>query len=201
MEFRLETENDFWETENLTREAFWNVYAPGCNEHLVLHNLRSAPVFLSELDYVAVKDEKIVGNIIYTKMIKNNVISNDIICFGPISVLPEMQKSGIGSLLIMKTLAKASDLGYKAVLITGNPEYYGRFGFVPASRFGVHLKGISPDDEAAFFMAKELEPGFLAKNSGIYNFDERYDPSESEVLEFEKHFSPKQKREPLPTDL
>ena len=49
MQIRLERETDYREVENLVREAFWNVYRPGCTEHLVLHNLRNATCFVPEL--------------------------------------------------------------------------------------------------------------------------------------------------------
>ncbi len=50
---RLENGDDYRETENLTREAFGDIYKPGCDEHLVLHKLRQSPAFVGELDFVA----------------------------------------------------------------------------------------------------------------------------------------------------
>ena len=192
---------DYRENENLTREAFWNVYRPGCDEHLLHHNIRSSASFIPELSYVAAQDGRLVGNIVYARMFKDGMMSEDVIGFGPISVHPRMQGKGIGSLLITETFKRAKELGYKAVLITGNPNYYSRFGFVSASRFRVHLPGMSMEDEAAFFMAKELEEGFLEKNPGIYDFDSAYTASAEELQEFEKNFPPKQKREPRTDDL
>ena len=61
---RLERKEEYREVENLVREAFWNVYRPGCNEHLVTHNFRSNPAFVKELDYVIEQDCEIVGTII-----------------------------------------------------------------------------------------------------------------------------------------
>lgn len=55
MIIRKETEKDYFEVENLTREAFWNVYRPGCMEHFVLHNLRGDKCFVKDLDYVIEK--------------------------------------------------------------------------------------------------------------------------------------------------
>jgi predicted N-acetyltransferase YhbS len=52
---RLEEETDFRETENLTREAFWNVYRPGCDEHLIVYKLRKSDAFVKALDYVALE--------------------------------------------------------------------------------------------------------------------------------------------------
>ncbi|MGM5629865.1 hypothetical protein O2K51_03100 [Apibacter raozihei] len=62
---RLEEEAEYRIVEEITREAFWNVYSPGCSEHLIIHKLRMWPQFIKELDYVAVSDDKIVGNIAY----------------------------------------------------------------------------------------------------------------------------------------
>ena len=64
---RPETENDYAEVENLTREAFWNVYKPGADEHYFVHIMRSHPDFIPELAFVLEIDGKIVGNIMYTK--------------------------------------------------------------------------------------------------------------------------------------
>lgn len=201
MKLRLELVGDYKENENVTREAFWNVYRPGCNEHLVLHNLRKSSAFIKELDYVAEEKGRIIGNIIYTRMIKEGKICNDIIAFGPISILPEFQGQGIGSLLITETMKRAKELGYKAVLITGNPEYYRRFGFISASKYHIHLPNISFEDEASFFMAKELEEGFLIKHSGVYSFDTKFEPSDIELENFDKLFPYKEKRESRASDL
>jgi predicted N-acetyltransferase YhbS len=64
---RLEEQNDYRDVEYMTREAFWNVYEPGCVEHLIVHKIRKVPAFLKELSFVACDDDKIVGNIIYSK--------------------------------------------------------------------------------------------------------------------------------------
>ena len=67
MIIRLEEEKDYFETENLTREAFWNVYREGCFEHLIIHNLRKDKSFVKELDYCIEIDNKIIANIVYAK--------------------------------------------------------------------------------------------------------------------------------------
>ena len=64
---RPETPADYREAENLTREAFWNVYRPGCLEHYVLHCYRNDPDFIPELDFVMEKDGKLIGQVIYVK--------------------------------------------------------------------------------------------------------------------------------------
>lgn len=201
MILRLEEEKDYFENVNLTREAFWNVYRPGCDEHLLHRNVRNVAAYLKDLCYVAEEDGKLVGNIVYTKMWKDGNLCDEVICFGPLSVLPEKQKQGVGSVLVQETLKKAKELGFKAVLITGNPDYYHRFGFSSATKLGVRLPDIAEGDEASYFMAIELEEGYLKNHTGIYDFDPVYVPNQEELEEFEKQFPVKVKREPGPYDL
>ena len=203
MELRLENEKDYFEVENLTRNTFWNVYRPGCNEHLVIHNLRQSDSFIKDLDYVLIENNQIVGNIVYSKMFVGveRKMSNEVIAFGPISVHPDSQRKGIGKKMIEYTLNKAKKLGYKAVLITGNNNYYNPLGFESASRYNIYLPDTSEDDEAVYFMAKELEDGYLNNISGIYDFDTCFDPDENELETFEQKFSRKVKREANETDL
>lgn len=202
MDIRLENDEDFKEVENLTREAFWDVYRPGCSEHLVLHKIRKSNAFIDELDYVALEDNTIVGNIVYTKMYnEKGEMRNDIIAFGPLSVHPEYQGRGIGKKLIEISLKKAKELGFKAVLITGNDKFYNPLGFKAAYEYGVTLPGMSIEDKVKFFMGVELEEGYLSKHSGVYNFDILFNVSDEELEEFELNFPKKEKREPRDTDL
>ena len=53
---RLETEKDYRAVEELTREAFWNVYVPGASEHYYVHMMRNHPDFIPELAFVIEKD-------------------------------------------------------------------------------------------------------------------------------------------------
>lgn len=61
---RNELPDDYREVENLTREAFWNVYCPGCSEHYLLNVMRQSPDFIDQLDIVAECDGCIVGNVV-----------------------------------------------------------------------------------------------------------------------------------------
>lgn len=202
MNITLERKEDYKEVENLTREAFWDVYKPGCDEHLILHKLRDTKSFINELAYVVIEDNKIIANIIYTKMYnEKGEMLNDVIAFGPISVHPEYQRKGIGKKLIEVSLERAKELGYKAVLITGNDKFYKPLGFEGAYKCGITLPGMSIEDKAEFFMAMELEEGYLANHSGIYDFDKAFNVSDEELEKFELEFPKKTKREPRDSDL
>jgi len=98
IKLRLEQPSDYNETENLTREAFWNHYSPGCDEHYLLHIMRHCPTFVPELDIVAEADGKIVGNAVYVKAVikVDNGNQYEVLSLEPISVLPEYQHKGIG---------------------------------------------------------------------------------------------------------
>lgn len=157
---RNETENDYRAVENLTREAFWNVYHPGCDEHYFVHTMRSHEDFLPELAYVLESDGEILGNIMYTK---SRLVSEDgeektILTFGPISVHPDHQRKGYGKRLIAHSCARAVELGYDTVVIFGNPANYVYSGFVSGKK-----KGISLEDGSfpTALLVKELVPGVL----------------------------------------
>lgn len=66
---RKEQENEFRTVENLVREAFWDVYRPGCDEHLLVHRLRDSAIHLPELSFVAEVDGRIAGAIYYCKAV------------------------------------------------------------------------------------------------------------------------------------
>ena len=121
---RNEKENDYRAVEELVREAFWNLFVPGCHEHFILHNLRSSSDFIPELDFVAEKGGKIIGQIAYSHGIIEckQGEEKEVISFGPVSVLPAFQKQGIGSALIIHTINLARDMGYPAICIYGDPD-------------------------------------------------------------------------------
>ncbi len=194
---RLENENDYREVENLTREAFWDLYHPGCSEHLIVHKIRGCSSFLPELDFVAVQDHprssaRIAGNIIYSKskVVDKEGGEHEVITFGPISVLPSFQRQGIGSKLIALTKGMARKMGYKAIVIFGNPAYYRRFGFENAANFG-----ISTAEEGNFeeFMVLELYPGSLQGISGKYYADPVFEVNQGELEILERQFPYKEK--------
>ncbi|MGM0125491.1 hypothetical protein IGI37_002890 [Enterococcus sp. AZ194] len=205
MRFELETPSKYRVSEALTREAFWNVYQPGCTEHLVLHQLRTSPAFINELSYLAVEEQQVIGQIAYSKLFINGTLSDEVICFGPLSVAVDHQKEGIGQKLITFTLEKAKELGYQAVLITGDPGYYHRFGFKTAKEFGIQLDGISSTDDAPYFMALELNPQYFSRQApdqlGIFSFAPEFSVTSDAVKAFEQNFPNKKKRAPQDTDL
>lgn len=189
---RLENENDYRNVENMTREAFWDVYKPGCDEHLMVHNIRKSDAFIQELDFVACDEVAVVGNVIYTKakVINENNEEFEILCMGPLGVLPSYQGKGIGTLLMKHSINVARTLGYNGIAIFGNPNYYHRFGFENAKKYNIQT---SWGDNFEDFMALELYEGSLEGVSGKYYADSAFEIDNEELDTFEKHFPYKEK--------
>ena len=103
------------------------------------------------------------------KIVDDHSGVHEVIGFGPISVLPEYQRDGIGSMLINRTINKAREMGFVAILICGNPDYYHRFGFKSASEYEITMSDGSSFDA---FMALELREGALGELSGRYYEDD-----------------------------
>ena len=199
---RLEKTEEHRETEALVREAFWNVYRPGCLEHYVLNQLRSDEAFVPELNFVMEKDGGLIGqNMFMRAAIKADDGSDlPIMTMGPICISPELQGQGYGKRLLDYSLEKAAELGCGALCFEGNINFYGKSGFTYASEFGIRYHGLPEGADASFFLCKELKKGYLDGISGEYTPPKGYFVDEAEAEEFDKQFSPKEKLK-LPTQL
>ena len=191
---RLEEERDYRLVEEVTRCAF--AYQEriergqiGCPyEHWMVHELRKRDG-IPALSLVAVVEGNIVGHIICSKAeVRTADAVTHVLNMGPISVLPQYQRKGIGKALITGMLDRAKQLGYGAILFFGRPEYYPQFGFQEASVFGI------TDSEGynyPSFMGMELAPDYLAPaNGGKYYESDIYNDelNREAVKEFDKDF-------------
>ena len=191
---RLEEPKDYRAVEELTRLAFDNpdridrskIDCP--MEHYMVHKLREKHGIM-DLDFVAELDGRIVGHIIYSNahILQSDGSKIDVLNFGPISVWPELQKTGIGSVLMKHSIEEAKKLDYGAILFFGHPEYYPRFGFVEAKEFGI--TDCNGDNYPAF-MAMELKEGFFKNVSGKFIEADIYndDLNREEAKEFDRQF-------------
>lgn len=190
---RLEEEKDYRVVEELTREAFWReerieTIGVGCTEHYMVHSLRKKDG-IKELNFVAEIDGKVVGHVIYSKahILQPNNEKKDVINFGPLSVLPQYQKQGVGSALMNYSIKCAKKLGYGAILFFGHPTYYPRFGFAQAKEFGITTEWGA---NFSAFMAMELKKGYLAGVTGRYIEAPIYDEEANKIKakEFDEKF-------------
>ncbi len=190
---RLETEDDYFKVEELTREAFWNLYNPGCDEHYLCHILRDHKDFVKELDYVAEIDGKVIASIMYTDsyLLSNETEEVQIVSFGPFCVHPDYQRKGIGTALFEKTKSLVEKRNIPAIVIYGDPHNYCKYGF----KNGIDYQVSNMDGEYPLgLLVLELQPGFFgnkewkAKQSDVFIFDHE------KAIEFDKKFKEKEKK-------
>ena len=199
---RRETPGDYAEVENLVREAFWNVYRPGCSEHYLLHVLRNNEAFVKELDFVMEADGRIIGQIAYTRA---EIQSDDgrtipVMTMGPIGILPAYKRRGYGKALLDYSMEKAAAMGAGALCFEGNIDFYGKSGFVVASSMGIHYDEEPRESEVPYFLCKELTPGYLRGVEGVFHQPMADLIDEAAVEEFDKRFPYKERRK-LPGQL
>ena len=193
---RLETEADHRAIENLVREAFWNVYRPGCSEHYVLHVLRDDPAFVPELDFVMEQNGKPIGQNMFMKTV---ITADDgrtvpVLTMGPIGITPALKRHGYGKKLLDYSLEKAAAMGFGAVLFEGNIGFYGKCGFTYAREFGIRYHDLPEGADDSFFLCKELIPGYLSDVTGVYHTPQGYYVDDADVEAFDRSFPPKQKQ-------
>ena len=198
IKIRNEEESDYQRVEELTRKSFWNLYIPGCNEHYLVHVMRSHKDFLPELDLVIEVDNQIIGNIMYTKakLIDESGSEKEILTFGPVCILPEYQRKGYGKKLIEYSFEQAAALGYDVIVIFGNPNNYVSRGFKSCKRYNIGLEnGTYP----TAMMVKELKPGALEGRKWVYHQSPVFEIDEQEAERFdaglesmEKKYQPSQ---------
>lgn len=191
---RSETPNDYRTVENLTREAFWNVYKEGADEHYFAHVMRSHEDFIPELAFVLEKDGQIIGNVMYTKsrLIDEKGEEKEIVSFGPVCVHPDYQRQGLSRALLEHSFEKAKEMGYDAVVIFGNPANYVGRGFKSCRKYNVCLDG---DYFPTPLLVKELKEGTLDGRRWYYHESSASAPcGDVEAVEkFDSTFTPKKK--------
>jgi len=195
---RNEEESDYETVEKITRQAFWNLYVPGCNEHYLVHVMRSHEDFVPELDLVIEVNGQVIGNIMYTKakLVDESGNEKEILTFGPVCIIPEYQRMGYGKMLIEDSFKRAVALGYDVIVIFGNPGNYVGRGFKSAKKFNVCLEN---DIFPSAMLVKELKPDVLDGRKWVYydspvmKIDEKDAERFDESLEkMEKKFQPSQ---------
>ena len=192
---RPEMEKDYRAVEELTREAFWNVYKPGADEHYFVHKMRTHPDFIPELAFVLELDGRIVGNIMYTRawLEDENGRRKEIVSCGPLCVDPAFQRHKLGKVLIEHSFAAARKMGYDVNVNFGNPGNYMSRGFVSCKRKNVCAFGWGNYPTA--LLVAELVPGALDGTPWMFIPSTAADCCEdaAAVEAFDAFFPPKEK--------
>jgi putative acetyltransferase len=125
--------------------------------------MRAAPI----VSMVAEVEGAIAGHIMFSPVTIEGRVDAGIMGLAPMAVVPARQRRGIGSALVRAGLERCREIGCRALVVLGHAAYYPRFGFVPASRFGIRCEYDVRDD---VFMAIELAPGALGRTGGVVRY-------------------------------
>jgi putative acetyltransferase len=159
MVIRLEEPSDAAQVREVNDTAFGTT-----TESRLVDALREAP---GSISIVATVDSRVIGHILFTPVTIEPQTVVRVAGLGPISVRPEYQRARVGIRLVKAGLDECRRRGYKAAVVVGHPEYYPRFGFVPA-----HTKGLTCEFPVppAVFMMLELEAGALRGVRGLVRY-------------------------------
>jgi len=169
IQIRAERRSDY---DNITRI---NDLAFGReDEGRLISTLRTLDQYDPQLSLVALWKGSIVGHILfYPISIENGDVFHDTISLAPMAVMPDYQGRGIGMELIMHGLSLLKKMDFGSVVVLGDPEYYPRFGFQRASRWGIKAPFEYPDEAfMALELIKEDEPEVMILDLRIVNLDD-----------------------------
>ncbi len=190
---RNEKKEDWEIVERITRQAFYNLYVPGCVEHYLVHIMREHEDFIPELDFVLELDGQVIGNIMYTKakLTDENGTEKEILTFGPVSIHPAYQRMGYGKILMEHSFQAAIQLGYDTIVIFGSPANYVSRGFKCCKKYNVCIEnGKYP----AAMMVKELIPHILDGHKWLYQDSPVMAISEEEAERYDDTLEPMEKK-------
>ncbi len=164
---RAETPDDYVQIRQVNDLAF------GCpDEGGIVEQIRAQGTDIISL--VAIVDEKIVGHILFSPVVlESGEKSIEGMGLAPMAVLPEYQRKGIGSTLVERGLRKLRERKCPFVIVVGHIEYYPRFGFEPASKFGLECQWDNVPDEA--FMAIVMDESVMKDAKGVARYMDEFD--------------------------
>ncbi len=125
------------------------------------------------LSLASVDDTRIVGHILFSPAeIVSEAAAYAAVALGPMAVLPETQRQGVGSRMVRRGLEVLREGGHRLLIVLGHADYYPRFGFLPASRLGIRCSFDVPDE---VFMAREIERGAWRGGNGLARYQPEFE--------------------------
>jgi len=165
MTIREEQSDDVAAIRRVILEAF-----DGPAEADLVDKLRANGKFA--LSLVAELDGQVVGHILFTEVaIEDAELCPRALGLAPLAVLSQFQRRGVGSALMRRSLERCREMGHDAIVVVGHAEYYPKFGFLPASRYGLRCEYDVPED---VFMALELRAGALQGIEGLVRYQREF---------------------------
>lgn len=165
---RQETKSDYPNVYRFVEVAFQTARVTGGEEREMTEHIHNSDKYISELSLIAEIDGQMVGYIMLSKTtVTNGENAYEALLLGPVCSQKELRNQGIGSQLIKKAISIAKNIGFTAVFLAGDRHYYSRFGFVPASEYGIKCQYEIPANLLDNIMALEIIPGALDGITGI----------------------------------
>ena len=161
MNIRKEKIEDYDSIYAVVKTAFGSAEHADGNEQDFVTALRKGTNYIPELALVAEEKGKIIGHIMFTRA---KIRKTNILALAPLSVLPDFQRKGVGTALIMEGHKIAKDLGYGYSVVLGSEAYYSRVGYVPADTLGILPPFEVPREN---FMAYKINSNFPDVNGTI----------------------------------
>jgi putative acetyltransferase len=174
MGVRAASAEEYAEIRALLRDAFG-----GDDEAELVEALREDEAYVPELELVIDEEGRLVAHVLFTRAMVGGTAADAppesavaALCLAPLAVAPDRQRAGVGTALVEAALDRAREMGERLVLVLGHPEYYPRFGFVPAGAHGVEPPRPVPEEA---WMVLELVPGALEGVAGAAHLADVFD--------------------------
>ena len=180
---RGERDTDFNDIYEINKHAFGRE-----DEAKLINTLRKTRNYVKGFSIVALQDDKIVGHAIFTHAaIMNRGKRFNCLALGPMAVLPELQRKGIGTKLVEEGILRAKENNFKTIIVIGHSDYYPKFGFIKASEKKITTRFKVPEEN---FMVLELNTNALKGISGLAEYAKEFanlkpEPPKPEVLKIE----------------
>lgn len=169
---RIEEIEDYNVVNDILTAAFEPNEQGLVEEAALVKRLRKDSSFEPEFSLVAILNDQLIGHILLTEIdIILDEISFKSLALAPVSVLPKYQRMGVGSKLILAAHDQAIKSNYKSICLIGHADYYPRFGYHPASQFGIKFPFEAPDENC---MAVELVENGLDDVSGVIKYPDAF---------------------------
>ncbi|MEG9295012.1 N-acetyltransferase [Mangrovibacillus sp. Mu-81] len=136
--------------EDFVYEIFNNTaYSDGLAEKALVKEIREKPYYIPQLDLVVEEEGMIIGHFILSKLPISNKYENEMLMLSPVSVAIDKQRQGVGKYMLQEGIKLAANMGFKGMIVEGDPRYYQRFGFKTSTEFGIYAskKNVPPSVE------------------------------------------------------
>lgn len=145
-------------------------YSNGQIEKKLVREIRSSKYYVPILDFVVEEKSTVIANCILSMFPLSGQHKDKLLLLSPVSVLTDFQKQGVGKMMITKAIGMATVMGFKGIIVEGDPNYYHSFGFNTSTEFGIYASSKNRPPSPDNLMALELSKSSLKNISGEVDY-------------------------------